>query len=37
MQAFDMNLTHGELGLSDDQAVEMYRLMLLCRRVDDRM
>ena len=28
---------HTSLGLTDDQAVEMYRLMLLTRRVDDRM
>ena len=34
---FDRNLHHGELGLSDDQMVEMYRLMLMSRRVDDRM
>ena len=28
---------HRSLGLSDEQIVEMYRLMLLTRRVDDRM
>jgi 2-oxoisovalerate dehydrogenase E1 component len=28
---------HRSLGMSDDQIVEMYRLMLLTRRVDDRM
>jgi 2-oxoisovalerate dehydrogenase E1 component len=28
---------HEALGLSDDQLVEMYRLMLMARRVDDRM
>jgi 2-oxoisovalerate dehydrogenase E1 component len=28
---------HRSLGLSDDQVIEMYRLMLLTRRVDDRM
>jgi len=28
---------HRSLGLSDTQIVEMYRLMLLTRRVDDRM
>jgi 2-oxoisovalerate dehydrogenase E1 component len=28
---------HRSLGLSDEQVVEMYRLMLLTRRVDDRM
>lgn len=37
LQAFDKNLRHGELGLTDAQVVEMYRLMLLARRVDDRM
>ncbi|HLF61870.1 MAG TPA: thiamine pyrophosphate-dependent enzyme [Acidimicrobiia bacterium] len=34
---FDRNLHHGELGLTDDQMVEIYRLMLTARRVDDRM
>lgn len=28
---------HLSLGLSDEQVIEMYRLMLLTRRVDDRM
>lgn len=28
---------HHDLGLSDEQMIEMYRLMLLARRVDDRM
>ena len=28
---------HRALGLTDDQVVEMYRLMLMARRVDDRM
>jgi len=28
---------HHDLGLSDPQMIEMYRLMLLARRVDDRM
>jgi 2-oxoisovalerate dehydrogenase E1 component alpha subunit len=28
---------HKALGLDDGQALEMYRLMLLARRVDDRM
>jgi 2-oxoisovalerate dehydrogenase E1 component len=37
MQAFDNNLSHRDLGLDDAAAVEMYRLMLLTRRVDDRM
>ena len=31
------NLDHRGLGLTDDQLVEMYRLMLMTRRVDDRM
>ena len=31
------NLDHTGLGLSNQQVVEMYRLMLLTRRVDDRM
>ena len=34
---FDRNLHHGELGLSDKQVVEMYRLMLTTRRIDDRL
>jgi len=34
---FDRNLHHGELGLSDHQVVEMYRLMLTTRRIDDRL
>jgi len=29
--------THRQLGLGDDQVIEMYRLMLMARRVDDRM
>ena len=37
MEAIDNNLNHHDLGLSDAQIVEMYRLMLLTRRVDDRM
>ena len=37
MEAFDNNPGHTSLGLSDEQVVEMYRLMLLSRRVDDRM
>lgn len=28
---------HRNLGLTDEQVIEMYRLMLLTRRVDDRM
>ena len=34
---FDRNLNHRDLGLSDAQIVEMYRLMLTARRIDDRM
>ena len=30
-------LDHRGLGLSDDQVVDMYRLMLTARRIDDRM
>ncbi|HUO45761.1 MAG TPA: thiamine pyrophosphate-dependent enzyme [Acidimicrobiia bacterium] len=30
-------LHHRDLGLTDEQVIEMYRLMLLTRRVDDRM
>jgi 2-oxoisovalerate dehydrogenase E1 component len=37
MQPVGSNLSHRDLGLTDDQIVEMYRLMLLARRVDDRM
>ncbi len=37
MNTFDTPSDHKSLGLSDDQVVEMYRLMLMCRRVDDRM
>ncbi len=33
----DMADDHLNVGLSDEQIVEMYRLMLLTRRVDDRM
>ncbi|MFD1428097.1 thiamine pyrophosphate-dependent dehydrogenase E1 component subunit alpha [Kroppenstedtia sanguinis] len=31
------NEEHQALGLSDDQALEMYRMMLLARKVDERM
>lgn len=31
------DMHHRDLGLSDDQVVEMYRLMLIARRIDDRM
>ena len=37
MQTVRIELDHRDLGLSDDQLVEMYRLMLTARRVDDRM
>jgi 2-oxoisovalerate dehydrogenase E1 component len=33
----DGSLDHSALGLGDDEVVEMYRLMLITRRVDDRM
>ena len=33
----DLKETHRELGLSDAQVVDMYRCILLARRVDDRM
>ena len=33
----DGSLDHRDLGLSDSQVIEMYRLMLITRRVDDRM
>ena len=34
---FDRNLSHQDLGLTDDQMIEIYRLMLTARRIDDRM
>jgi 2-oxoisovalerate dehydrogenase E1 component len=34
---FDKNLHHRDLDLTDAQVVEMYRLMLTARRIDDRM
>ena len=37
MQTVRIQLDHRDLGLSDDQVIEMYRLMLMARRVDDRM
>ncbi|MGI9610417.1 MAG: alpha-ketoacid dehydrogenase subunit alpha/beta, partial [Acidimicrobiia bacterium] len=37
MQGVEPDLSHRDLGLNDEQIVEMYRQMLLCRRVDDRM
>ena len=33
----DSMIDHTALGLSDDQVVEMYRMMLLARKLDDRM
>ena len=37
MQRADTDLRHHKLGLSDENVVEMYRLMLMARRIDDRM
>jgi len=37
VQTVRIQLDHRDLGLSDDRLVEMYRLMLMARRVDDRM
>ncbi|MDJ0962166.1 MAG: dehydrogenase E1 component subunit alpha/beta [Acidimicrobiia bacterium] len=37
MLELDNVIDHGALGLSDEQVVEMYRTMLLARRLDDRM
>jgi 2-oxoisovalerate dehydrogenase E1 component len=34
---FDKNLHHRDLDLTDAQVIEMYRLMLTARRIDDRM
>ncbi|MFZ0013264.1 MAG: thiamine pyrophosphate-dependent enzyme [Acidimicrobiia bacterium] len=31
------NIDHRSLGLSEEQVIEMYRLMLITRRIDDRM
>ena len=31
------DLDHRSLGMSDDEAVELYRVMLLARKMDDRM
>ena len=33
----DIKDSHRELGLTDDQVVDLYRTMLLTRRIDDRM
>ncbi|SFJ29693.1 thiamine pyrophosphate-dependent dehydrogenase E1 component subunit alpha [Thermoflavimicrobium dichotomicum] len=38
MSEFDFNeLDHTELGLTDGQVLEMYRYMLLARKIDERM
>ena len=37
MLELDQTREHEALGLSDEQAVDMYRQMLLARRMDDRM
>ena len=37
MLDLDNAMSHEALGLSDAQVVDMYRMMLLARRVDDRM
>lgn len=37
MQAMDPPFAHTSLGLSDSDIVEMYRIMLMARGVDDRM
>jgi 2-oxoisovalerate dehydrogenase E1 component len=37
MLELDNARDHKALGLTDDEAVEMYRKMLLARRIDDRM
>jgi 2-oxoisovalerate dehydrogenase E1 component len=34
---FDKNLHHHDLGLTDDRVLELYRLMLMARRIDDRL
>ncbi|MGG5178720.1 thiamine pyrophosphate-dependent dehydrogenase E1 component subunit alpha [Bacillus sp. MM09(2025)] len=31
------NMRHHELGLSDEQAIDIYRTMLLARKIDERM
>ena len=37
MLELDNVIDHGALGLTDEQVVDMYRTMLLARRLDDRM
>ena len=37
MLELDNVINHGALGLSDERVVDMYRTMLLARRLDDRM
>lgn len=37
MYPFLEDLNHRDLGLTDAQIIDMYRLMLIARRVDDRM
>ena len=37
MATTPMRLRHTELGLSDEQVLDMYRHMLLARAVDERM
>ncbi len=37
MLDIDNSMSHQALGLSDEQAVDIYRAMVLARRVDDRM
>lgn len=37
LNQLDPSRDHRALGLTDEQVVEMYRLMLMARRVDDRM
>ena len=31
------NMRHQELGLSDEQAIDIYKTMLLARKIDERM
>jgi 2-oxoisovalerate dehydrogenase E1 component len=34
---FDRNLHHHQLGLSDERVLELYRVMVMARRIDDRL